>query len=72
MRPRPFQSVAWICSYHYRLQRDFIPAIAVFSNQGTMDAQAVIDGVQPLSGQVLPVKTVQETQAPEEFGMRCL
>jgi len=37
-----------------------------------MDAQAVIDGVQPLSGQVLPVKTVQETQAPEEFGMRCL
>lgn len=35
-----------------------------------MDAQAVIDGVEPLFGQVLPVKTVQETQAPEEFGMR--
>jgi len=36
-----------------------------------MDAQALIGGVQPLAGQVLPVKTVQETQAPEEFGMRC-
>ncbi|BCR83907.1 putative tRNA-specific adenosine-34 deaminase subunit Tad3 [Aspergillus chevalieri] len=32
-----------------------------------MDAQALIGGVQPLAGQVLPVKTVQETQAPEEF-----
>lgn len=34
-----------------------------------MDAQAVIENVQPLVGQLLPVKTVQETQSPEEFGM---
>lgn len=34
-----------------------------------MDAQAVIEDVRPLVGQLLPVKTVQETQSPEESGM---
>lgn len=34
-----------------------------------MDAQAVIQDVKPLAGQLLPVKTVQETQSPEEFGI---
>lgn len=35
-----------------------------------MDVLTIIDGIKPLAGQVVPVKTVQETQAPEEFGMR--
>lgn len=34
-----------------------------------MDVQKVIEGIQPLAGQVVPVKTVQETQPFEDFGM---
>lgn len=34
-----------------------------------MDVQKIIEGIQPLAGQVVPVKTVQETQPFEDFGM---
>ena len=34
-----------------------------------MDVQKVIENVQPLAGRVVPVKTVQETQPFEDFGM---
>lgn len=34
-----------------------------------MDAQEIIRGVQPLVGEVTPIKTVQETQPVEEYGM---
>ncbi|RMJ25010.1 hypothetical protein PHISP_04102 [Aspergillus sp. HF37] len=37
------------------------------------DIQDTLDRIQPLPGQVLPIKTVQETQPREEFGMcNCL
>ncbi len=34
-----------------------------------MDAQETIRNVQPLVGEVTPIKTVQETQPVEEYGM---
>lgn len=34
-----------------------------------MDAQEIIRDVQPLVGEVTPIKTVQETQPVEEYGM---
>ena len=34
-----------------------------------MDVQKAIDSIQPLVGQAVPVKTVQETQPFEDFGM---
>lgn len=33
-----------------------------------MDVQKAIKGIQPLAGQAVPVKTVQETQPFEDFG----
>ncbi|RJE23892.1 tRNA-specific adenosine-34 deaminase subunit [Aspergillus sclerotialis] len=32
------------------------------------DVQQLVDNIQPLPGQVTPIKTVQETKPPEEFG----
>lgn len=34
------------------------------------DIQATLGRIQPLPGRVLPIKTVQETQPREEFGIR--
>jgi tRNA-specific adenosine deaminase 3 len=36
-----------------------------------MEVQDILRSIEPLQGQVLPIKTVQETQTTEEFGM-CL
>lgn len=33
-----------------------------------MDVAAAVAGIQPLGGQVVPIRTVQETRPPEEFG----
>lgn len=34
----------------------------------SMDVQEILRGVEPLSGQVIPVRTVQEARPREEFG----
>lgn len=34
-----------------------------------MDIEQIISDIQPLQGEVIPIRTVQETQPPEEFGM---
>lgn len=34
-----------------------------------MDVEKTIRGIKPLDGQVLPIRTVQETRPQEEFGM---
>ena len=33
------------------------------------DVQRAVDNIQPLLGQVTPLRTVQETRPPEEFGI---
>ncbi|KAJ5584162.1 uncharacterized protein N7459_003962 [Penicillium hispanicum] len=33
-----------------------------------MDIKKAIDGLQPLRGEIIPIRTVQETRPPEEFG----
>lgn len=39
------------------------------NNDTAMDIAATVAGIQPLTGQVIPIRTVQETRPPEEFGM---
>ena len=34
-----------------------------------MDVEKTIRGLKPLGGQVVPIRTVQETRPQEEFGM---
>lgn len=37
-----------------------------------MDIEQTINDIQPLQGEVVPIRTIQETQPPEEFGMFAL
>lgn len=32
------------------------------------DTTGILRGVRPLNGQIVPIKTVQETRVKEEFG----
>jgi hypothetical protein len=34
-----------------------------------MNVQEILQGVEPLAGQVIPVRTVQEARPLEEFGV---
>jgi tRNA-specific adenosine deaminase 3 len=34
-----------------------------------MEIQNIIRGVKPIGGEVVPIRTVQETRPVEEFGM---
>jgi tRNA-specific adenosine deaminase 3 len=34
-----------------------------------MEVRDILRSIEPLQGRVLPIKTVQETQTTEEFGM---
>lgn len=33
-----------------------------------MELQRALSAIKPLKGQVIPIRTVQETRPPEEFG----
>lgn len=34
-----------------------------------MDLAEAVKAIQPLRGEIVPIRTVQETRPPEEFGM---
>lgn len=34
-----------------------------------MDLERTIKAIQPLKGEVVPIRTIQETQPPEDFSM---
>lgn len=34
-----------------------------------MEVRDILRSIEPLQGRVLPIKTIQETQTTEEFGM---
>jgi tRNA-specific adenosine deaminase 3 len=34
-----------------------------------MDLEEMIKAIQPLNGEVIPIRTIQETQPPEDFSM---
>lgn len=34
-----------------------------------MDLAETVKAIQPLRGEIVPIRTVQETRPPEEFGM---
>lgn len=37
-----------------------------------MDVEQMVSEIQPLQGEVVPIRTVQETQPVEEFGMTAM
>lgn len=36
-----------------------------------MDIEQALKGLEPLSGQVVPIRTVQETRPVEDYGTAC-
>jgi hypothetical protein len=34
-----------------------------------MEPAEIVKAIEPLQGEVIPVRTIQETQPPEDFGM---
>lgn len=34
-----------------------------------MDVEEIVKAIEPLKGEVVPIRTIQETRPPEDFGM---
>jgi hypothetical protein len=46
-----------------------LPIDISFFDTTTMDIEKTIRDLQPLCGKVTPIRTIQETRPPEDFGM---